>query len=97
MKCGRLLGAALTAFFVVAGLLNTASPASAQTVVYVDQTATGAGNGTSWANAFVDLQDGIDAADAGEGPSDPFLERSASWSSTQRRTPSCVFLAVCSW
>lgn len=34
----------------------------AQTIVYVNQGASGANNGTSWANAYTSLQAGIDAA-----------------------------------
>lgn len=39
---------------------------AAQMIVYVDDTATGAANGTSWQNAFVQLQDGLAAAHAGD-------------------------------
>jgi hypothetical protein len=36
-------------------------------IIYVDADATGgANNGSSWADAFLDLQDGLDAADAGD-------------------------------
>ena len=36
--------------------------AAGQTIVYVDQAATGADDGTSWANAFTDIQSAIDEA-----------------------------------
>lgn len=38
------------------------SLAGAQTVVYVDDSATGANDGTSWQDAFTDLQDAFDVA-----------------------------------
>ena len=46
------------------GLLVAAS-ASAQPILYVDADATGADDGTSWANAFEELDDALDAATAG--------------------------------
>ncbi|HYE95721.1 MAG TPA: hypothetical protein VD962_05895, partial [Rubricoccaceae bacterium] len=42
-----------------------ASAASAQTVWYVDADAAPGGNGTSWAQAFRDLQQGLSAAQSG--------------------------------
>ncbi|MDA1029721.1 MAG: T9SS type A sorting domain-containing protein [Bacteroidetes bacterium] len=42
------------------------SKAFSQRVVYVDQSASGADNGTSWQNAFVYLQDGLNLAVVGD-------------------------------
>ena len=52
----RLFGLAVVAFF---------SSAFAGTV-HVKFDATGTGDGSSWANAFTDLQPGIDAVQAGD-------------------------------
>ncbi len=41
-------------------------PATAQPVLFVDADATGAGDGTSWNDAFADLQDALAAAEAGD-------------------------------
>ncbi len=42
------------------------NPCKAATILYVDITAAGTNTGESWANAFTNLQDAIDCADAGE-------------------------------
>ena len=42
------------------------SPCIAATRLYVNTNATGLNNGTSWADAFTDLQPALDCADAGE-------------------------------
>lgn len=52
---------------LVALALVTALPAAAQQRVYVDADAAGAGDGTSWADAFVDLQDALAFARGREG------------------------------
>ena len=46
-------------------LTLAASPVAGQSVLYVDDSATGANNGTSWADAFTDLQAAIAAATTG--------------------------------
>ena len=51
---------AIALFPVLAGV------AQAGTVWYVNDTATGAGTGTSWADAFTDLQDALDQAVSGD-------------------------------
>ncbi|MCF6361110.1 MAG: T9SS type A sorting domain-containing protein [Cyclobacteriaceae bacterium] len=49
--------------YILIALLAIASLATqAQTIVYVDAAATGFNNGTSWVNAFKELQPAIDAA-----------------------------------
>lgn len=45
--------------------LSLSAAASAQTVIYVDVDATGASNGSSWTDAFTDLQDALSAASTG--------------------------------
>jgi len=60
----------LFGFFVVAGMvLLASSPAQAQTVRYVDETAGGNNDGTSWSDAYVHLQDALDEANANPGTS----------------------------
>lgn len=58
--------AASIALFVIP-LLAASAPATAEpTVWYVDASASGNQTGTSWTNAFVDLQDALAAATAGD-------------------------------
>lgn len=59
-----LLGglAALTALALVLLLFQTFG----SRVIYVDQSATGQANGSSWTHAYTDLQDAIDAATTGD-------------------------------
>ncbi len=58
--------------FAVAGLLSLslvlslAAPVMAQTVIYVDATATGDDTGASWTHAYADLQDALAAATSGD-------------------------------
>jgi predicted outer membrane repeat protein len=52
--------ALLAGYFVLMTCLR------AQTILYVNQTATGANNGNSWTNAFTNLQDALDAANMGD-------------------------------
>jgi len=55
----RLAGLALA-------LGTVAASASAQTVIYVNAAATGAGDGSTWADAYVAVQPALDAAQAGD-------------------------------
>lgn len=58
--------AASIALFVIP-LLTASAPATAEpSVWYVNASATGSQSGTSWASAFVDLQDALAAATAGD-------------------------------
>lgn len=56
----------MRASFTGAALLGLALASHAQSVVYVDADATGGNDGTTWTDAFVELQDGLDAATAGD-------------------------------
>jgi len=49
----------------VAAIFGICPPASGQTILYVKADAAGANNGTSWANAFTDLQSALATAPAG--------------------------------
>jgi parallel beta-helix repeat protein len=51
---------------VLAGLALLVGPAWGQAVVYVDAGASGAGDGSSWADAFTSVQAGLHAADPGD-------------------------------
>jgi hypothetical protein len=46
-------------------LLFCAAPVAAQSIIYVNQAATGANNGSNWTDAYADLQDAIAAAGSG--------------------------------
>ena len=61
---GMLRSAALALAFAVAtvGLASTSQAA----VVFVDASATGANDGTSWADAYADLQDALATAVSGD-------------------------------
>ncbi len=48
------------------GLAALVASASARAVIFVDAAATGAGTGTSWADAFVAVQPALNAAQAGD-------------------------------
>ncbi len=47
-------------------VLSLATPALSQSILYVDEGASGAGNGSSWSDAFTDLQDALGAAAYGD-------------------------------
>ena len=50
----------------ICGLVLTTGSLARADVIFVDVDATGANDGTSWGDAFNDLQDGLAAADAGD-------------------------------
>lgn len=78
LKFGRAAVVAL-ACLTSAGLhaagANACQPTPEAGVVYVDQRATGAGNGTSWSDAFTDLHAALDAAASSAGPDQVWIAR----------------------
>ena len=60
----RKAGPALHALALMIGILLAGS-VHAQTIIYVDQTSTGNGDGSAWVDAFNHLQDALDASEAG--------------------------------
>jgi hypothetical protein len=53
-------------YIIVLSAILLSSTVHAQTIRYVKANAAGANNGTSWANAFTDLQSALDAAEQGD-------------------------------
>jgi len=51
---------------MLAGLVATTVPAGGQTTIFVDASAQGAGDGSSWADAFTAVQPALDAAQSGD-------------------------------
>lgn len=60
----RKAGPALHALALMIGILLAGS-VHAQTIIYVDQTSTGNGDGSTWVDAFNHLQDALDVSEAG--------------------------------
>lgn len=58
----RIRGSIVTTLLICVGVVPLWNDASAQNIIFVDQTAIGADNGTSWTDAFVFLQDALMAA-----------------------------------
>ena len=74
---------ALLAARIGSSVLFLASLTAAQTVVYVDDSATGADDGTSWTDAYTDLSVALDAAVA----FDELWVAAGSYRSTSERVP----------
>lgn len=54
-------------WIVTCGILALAVPAPAQTIFFADDSASGAADGSSWTDAFTDLQSALDAASSTAG------------------------------
>lgn len=65
-KCDTERSHKVLGYFIIGPVvvLSVAVPAYAQRVIYVAESAAGAGDGTSWADAYQDLQDALDDARA---------------------------------
>jgi len=59
-------GTSFLTFLAVAVFTTSLSPAAAQTTIFVDASATGAGDGSSWADAYTAVQPALNAAQPGD-------------------------------
>jgi hypothetical protein len=66
MKSSRVLQLAVLFFCVLASVVMSSTPALAQSVWYVNDDALGSNDGTSWSNAFTDLQSALNMAQGGD-------------------------------